>query len=252
MHRFFINNQDIFANEIVLASENAAHAHVLRLKVGEEIVCTISGGNMDYFCKVSSVAKSEVRTHVLKTAQNIAEMPINITLFQALPKGSKMGDIIENTTELGIHTIIPIVTERCVSRHNNDDSQSKISRWQKISESSAKLSHRGYIPKIGDVLSFLEAVEAAQSYDIVFACYEEEKEQSLADFMKSRDVAIVKSMAFFIGSEGGFSPYEADIFAKNLIPTVSIGTRILRSISAASAVLSQLNFYLDLIRKDKP
>jgi len=239
MHRFFVETADFADGKILLVGENAAHAHVLRPKMGEEIVCAISGENVDYFCEVFAISKGEVSAKIIKTAPNSAETPIKITLFQALPKGNKMGDIIESATELGIAQIVPILTSRCIGKGE------KIGRWRKIAESAAKVAHRGQVPQIGETLGFSDALDAAIAYDVVFACYEEEQEETLHGFLKTANVQNAKSVAFFIGAEGGFSPCEAALFAEHKIPTVSLGKRILRAQSAAGVVLAQLNFYLE-------
>jgi 16S rRNA (uracil1498-N3)-methyltransferase len=246
LHRFFINNEDIRDGHIVLKDENAAHGHVLRLRTGEQIVAAISGDDMDYFGIVRKISKGEIWAEIADTADNTAEIPLKVTLFQALPKGGKMGDIIENVVELGIYEIMPFISERSVTNRVNSD---KIARWQKIAESAAKLSHRGRIPQIGGILSFKEAVATAKTFDAAFACYEFEKSLHLADCLADflGKLPIKGHLAFFIGPEGGFSGHEIEFFKQSSIPTVSLGPRILRTQSAAAVVMAIINYQLSII-----
>ncbi|MCL2620877.1 MAG: 16S rRNA (uracil(1498)-N(3))-methyltransferase [Defluviitaleaceae bacterium] len=222
---------------MLLIDENASHGNVLRLRVGEEIVTTISDG-IDMICKVIVVDKQEIRAEVIHRTDNTAELPIKITLFQALPKGDKMTDIIESVVELGIHQIVPVETARCVAR-----SQNKGLRWQKVAEGASKLSHRSYIPKISSICSLSDAIGQASKLDVTFACYEGEKDRHLSHFLQDKNPA---TMGFFIGPEGGFTDEEINLFSQNGIPTTTLGGRILRSQSAASAVMAGINFWKNL------
>ncbi|MCL2576073.1 MAG: 16S rRNA (uracil(1498)-N(3))-methyltransferase [Defluviitaleaceae bacterium] len=248
MHRFFIANDNIRDSKVILIDENAAHANVLRLRVGEKIVACVSDEGLDYICEINEIFKKEVVANIIDSMPNDAESTLKITLFQALPKGNKMNDIIEHAVELGACDITPTVTDRSITRNADNG---KISRWQKIAESAAKLSHRGYIPQINNPLTLDEAIKDAKLHDIAFVCYELEKSQSLVNYLQNTDFSQVKSLAFFIGSEGGFADDEVEKFIKNSIPTVSIGKRILRTQSAAAKVLANIDFYLEQIRYER-
>ena len=244
MHRFFIDKSNIIAREIELTGENAAHAHVLRLRHGEEIVVAVCGAGVDYFCAVTKTSKTSVTAEILREKPNNAELPLEVTLFQALPKGNKMGDIIENVTELGITRIYPVETTRCVARPTD-----KTARWQKIAESSAKLCHRGRIPKIHDAIDLPRAIEAANRMDAAFACYELEQVYTLSEYFNGLDMPNVKSIGFFIGPEGGFDEREVELFKENGIPAVTLGTRILRAQSASVMVMANINFFIQGMEK---
>jgi len=254
LHRFFVKQDNIKdstdGEEIVLCGDNAAHANVLRLRRGEEIaVAVLDGGNLDYYCIITQISRDEIHARIADKLPNEAELPVSITLFQALPKGDKMGDIIEHVTELGVNEIIPIVTERCVARPSDsgDKTAHKINRWQKIAESAAKLCHRGRIPQIGGLMDFKEAVQlAVKDFDVAFVCYELEKERHVVPFLKGLDLDLDKpsKIAFFIGPEGGFAADEIECFKESGITAVSLGNRILRTQSAAALVMGYVNFIL--------
>ncbi|MCL2236349.1 MAG: 16S rRNA (uracil(1498)-N(3))-methyltransferase [Defluviitaleaceae bacterium] len=235
MHRFFISASDQVQDLVVLTGENASHGNVLRLRQGEEIVVA-PGDGVDIVCQVITVEKREITARVLRMAENLAELPMEITLFQALPKGDKMTDIIENTVELGIHRIVPVETERCIVRNQN-----KTARWEKVAEASAKLSHRAYIPKISGVCGLDDAIAQANELDNAFVCYEGEKSHHLSQYLQNKNP---KTLGFFIGPEGGFTTEEIKKFEKHNIEVVTLGNRILRTISASAAALAGINFYL--------
>ena len=241
-YRFFVDNKDISGDEIILTGENTAHAAVLRLGPGEEIMVCDSAG-MDYHCVVVNCNKSETRAKVLHKAPNKTEPSIAVTLFQSLPKTGKMDEIVEKCTQLGVSHIVPIITSRCVTKTSDRDTK-KTARWQKIAQSAASQSQRGKIPQIWDVMTFEAALQEAKVHDAAFACYEGEKQLSLKTFLQGLPQNI-SSIAFFIGPEGGFTCDEAANFKKSGLATVSLGPRILRTEMAGAAVLANIMYELE-------
>ncbi|MCL2855673.1 MAG: 16S rRNA (uracil(1498)-N(3))-methyltransferase [Defluviitaleaceae bacterium] len=238
MHRFFINPDEMKDQTVVLTGENAYHGNVLRLRAGEEIVVAMGDG-FDHRCAVTQVDKREIHANVTAKLENETELPVKITLFQALPKGDKMADIIEFAVELGVHSIVPVETARCLAKGD------KAERWQKIAEAGAKLSHRAYIPQIGQICSLEEAIAQAQALDMPFACFEGEKTYNLPGLLQGKSPATI---GFFVGPEGGFDYDEVDLFHKSIIPTITLGKRILRTQSAAACVLAGINFWQSMAK----
>jgi len=231
-----VDSVDIRSNQITLDGENAAHGNVLRLHIGEEI--TICSHRVDYNCKVKSITKSEVVADVVDAKPNENEMPAHITLFQALPKGDKMGDIIERSIELGVAQITPIITSRCISRPKEAERAKKVAKWQKNAEAAAKHAHRGYVPKIGHIISLEKAVEMAKGMDAAFVCYEGEQDARFGDISTKATIGI------FVGSEGGFSTEEVESLKTNNITPITLGRRILRAENAAAVALAYINFLM--------
>jgi 16S rRNA (uracil1498-N3)-methyltransferase len=242
VHRFFANNLDINDGKIVLVGDNARHAIVLRLDIGEEIVVCDGKAN-DHYCVVDLISKDEVHAKVVRSETNAAEPPIFITLFQGLPKGDKMDEIVEKCVELGISRIVPVVTARCITKPSPRDNK-KSARWQKIAEAAAKQSRRGIIPEISSVLKFDDALQSAKNHDAVFACYELEDKLILKNLLKTLPDKIT-SLAFFVGPEGGFSENEVAKFTASNIATVSLGQRIMRTETAGAAVLANILYELE-------
>ena len=241
-HRFFADNKDIADDEIVLTGENAAHAAVLRLGIGEEIV-VCNGAGMDYRCVVFSCNKSETKAKVLHKAPNTAEPFIAVTLFQALPKIGKMDEIVEKCTQLGISRVVPIITSRCVTKASDRDTK-KTARWQKIAQSAASQSRRGQIPQICDIMTLEAALREADAHNTAFVCYEGEERFPLKAFLHNLPQS-PSSIAFFVGPEGGFALDEMVKFKDAGIAAVSLGPRILRTELAGAVVLANIMYELE-------
>ncbi|MCL2573926.1 MAG: 16S rRNA (uracil(1498)-N(3))-methyltransferase [Defluviitaleaceae bacterium] len=235
MHRFFVDGRCIERGGLSLTDENAAHAHVLRLAIGEEVV-VCDGNGMDYYCTVTFTNKSATALRIRDRATNTAEPSMVITLYQALPKSGKMEEIVDKCTQLGISHIVPIMTSRCVAKMSDRDAK-KIKRWQKVARSAASQSGRGRIPRIGDVMSFDAALQDSTAHDVVFACYEGEAQLSLKSFLQGLS-GIPSSIAFFVGAEGGFTDDEMAKFLEGSVASVSLGSRVLRTELAGITALA--------------
>ena len=135
MPKFFIKNEQINDNRIVISGEDVNHiANVLRMKIDDELqICDIDTSD-NYVANISEIGKDKIMCSICKKIKSEAESDINLTIFQGIPKSDKMELIIQKSTELGVKEIIPVAMERCVSKISGKDEIKKIERWQKISE----------------------------------------------------------------------------------------------------------------------
>lgn len=242
MPKFFSNN--ISDGKITITGDDARHiSKVLRMKEGD---CITVGDmcNTDYTCKIANISKAEVVLDILASQLSDTENAVKISVFQALPKASKMEYIIQKCVELGAHEIIPCATKHCVVKLDTDsDKQKKVQRWQSISEAAAKQSMRSIIPKVNIPLDFKSAMETLKNYDVCFICHENEQKTTLKSFLqKAKDEKQINSVAFFVGPEGGISDEETQYIKDNNIACVTLGKRILRTETASTAVISMLNY----------
>lgn len=245
MPRFFVPSAQITETELTLLGTDAHHiARALRMAVGEHItVSDMHRGSLE--CELTRITDTEVTARILSRTVDTVEPPFGATLYQAIPKGDKMGEIVEKAVECGVTRIVPVLTERCVSRPDGKALEGKRARWQKIAESAAKQSGRGVIPEIAPMFSFAQAVEEIKGAALPLFCYEGEGTRPLAQVLRENQPS-GKEVRFLIGSEGGFSTAEAEqAIAAGLIP-VGLGKRILRTETAAAFVLACLVYETEL------
>ena len=115
MSKFFIPKENISADSLIITGEDVKHiSKVLRMEVGDEILCCDGQGN-DYIARISSMG-SEIRCEITEKQKSDTESNLHVILIQGVPKGSKMDYIIEKTTELGICEIYPCELSRCISK----------------------------------------------------------------------------------------------------------------------------------------
>lgn len=240
MPKFFVSPDKINNNQITIDTEDVGHiTRVLRLGVGDRItVCDTAG--FDYDAEICDISNA-VLCNILSKTKSDTEPNIDVTLYQALPKASKMEYIIQKTTELGIVKIVPCALSRCVVKLDSKDAKKKVERWQKIADSAAKQSGRGIIPKICDVVSLYDAIIQMKQADLAFVPYECEEKRTI----KSKIFASkAKTISFLIGPEGGFAPEEIEKLSDAGIEPITLGKRILRTETAGEAVLAMLMYEL--------
>lgn len=244
MHHFFVEPGAVGEDEIIITGSDVNHIkNVLRMTIDEKLLISDGQGN-DYCCIISGMSDSEIVAEILEENVERTELSSEFYLFQGLPKSDKMELIVQKAVELGVKEIIPFKAKRCVVKLDDKKADSKIKRWQSISESAAKQSKRGVIPRVNEVMSFKEAVEYAKTFDISIIPYENFKDMSSTRKIIDK---IEKNMkiGIFIGPEGGFDSEEVDYAIDNGIEPVSLGKRILRTETAGLAILSVLMFKLE-------
>lgn len=250
MHRFFVNPSQVnlMKNQIVIKGEDLKHiSKVLRLKNGD-VVEVCDGLNSEYISKIESINKEDVMLSIIDKKNSTKEPPIQVVLYQGIPKSTKMDLIIQKATELGITNIVPVEMERTIVKFKSDkDKNKKIDRWQKISIEAAKQSKRGILPTVQPPFNFIDAIEHSKMNDINILPYENEDNKGFRHIINSlsketRDS--IKKIGIWIGPEGGFDKSEIDKALKNNLHLITLGPRILRTETAGFTILSIVMYEL--------
>lgn len=251
MPRFFIEEcLDRSRTDIVLDGDNAYHVGiVLRKRPGDSILIC-DGARTDITAVIDKIESDKVYLSIIERTENSTEPFWQAVLFQGLPKGDKMDQIIQKSVELGISSIVPVVCQRSVTRLSDSNLERKLQRWNRIALEAAKQCGRGLIPQVRQPVSFNQAVEMAANMDLSFLPWEDERQHSLkrllSDFdSKTDDIISQFTVGFIIGPEGGFSTSEIDTAKRAGLSCVTLGPRILRTETASLAVLAMLGYQFD-------
>ena len=245
MYHFFTETEFFTESEAVITGPDVNHIkNVLRMKPGEQILLS-DGKGTNCLCEIAEIESSRVLARILPEPVEDTELPVEVTLYQGLPKGDKMEFII-----LGAAGIVPVSTRNTVVKLDPKKEEAKVKRWQAIAESAAKQSKRMIVPEIGPVLSYKEAVAEAASMDLFLLPYEDSESLSGAGGMELTRSLIGglepgKKCAVLIGPEGGFSDGEVEAARNAGARTVTLGKRILRTETAGLFVLSAVGLLLE-------
>lgn len=252
MPRFFLPESapsvlvDHLPEHLTLEGEDAFHLSVsLRARLGDEVtVCTADG--IEILCRIDDIYGGKRAPVVIlapvSASKSCAESPVEITLFQGMPKGKKTDSILQKATELGVSRVVFVYSDHAVPVFTGEDK--KNNRYQKIAEEAAKQCGRGKLVRVSVAENLDSVLDEFCRYDLAFACYEKEGERSLKNLLSRGNE---KSIAFFIGPEGGISPREIALFEERGVPTVTLGKRILRTETASAAVLSMILYEKELL-----
>jgi len=244
MHRFFVEEDNIKDNEIIITGADVNHIkNVLRMKLDEEIVVSC-GALTEYTCRITAFDSDGVIATIDKIKEVDIELKSPIYLFQGLPKSDKMELVIQKSVELGVFEIIPVAMKNCVVKLDSKKEASKLKRWQSIATSAAKQAKRMVIPNVAAVKSFAEAIAQAQALDICIMPYEKALNMNETKAFLN-GIKVGQSIGVFIGPEGGFAEEEVMLARTVGVQTITLGKRILRTETAGITMLSILMYLME-------
>ena len=239
--RFMINSRDIRDGYASFDGDIYNHmVRVLRLGTGDAVQLADEKG-MVHFGTINQVAKEWVAVKIISSClavENNSTAP-RITICQALPKGNKIDLILQKGTELGAHEFLLFGGRRSVAKIRDDQQNSKLERWNRITTEAARQCGR---PDIPVVIWKQSAVEAANDTgrELQLILWEGERENSLKDALS--EGGRPSSVIVAIGPEGGFDPLEVRHFSQHGFQPVSLGSRILRTETASIAILAIMQY----------
>lgn len=241
MHRFFVKPEQICGDQIVIAGEEFKHA-VKALRIRDNELFEVCDGNgYDYHCLIARREREQLTAAIQVKYPSAGELPYAVTLFQGLPKGQKMDEIVQKNTELGIGAVVPFVSAFCVAKlEKPDKAAKKRSRWQRIAFEAAKQSKRGRVPQVHEPVTFQRMCERVADFDLVLLAYEHELDKTLQTVLEGQSDS--RKIAVIVGPEGGFSLKEAEKLEAAGAKSISLGKRILRTETAGMALLAQINY----------
>jgi 16S rRNA (uracil1498-N3)-methyltransferase len=244
MYHFFVNEEQIQEENIRIIGLDVNHIkNVLRMKLGEKVLIS-NGKDKDYLCSLEEITSEEVVAKILSIDEEGTELQAKVYLFQGLPKSDKMELIVQKAVELGVYEIIPVAMKNSIVKLDAKKAESKINRWQGISESAAKQSKRIIIPKVKNVMTLKEALVYAKDFEYNLIPYENARGMSET----KKIIASLKpntSIGVFIGPEGGFDEAEIELALSYGMETITLGKRILRTETAGLTTLSVIMFQLE-------
>jgi len=209
-----------------LAPEDTHHAvRVMRHKKGDIIWC-IDGSGILFGVQLEKTGSRTAVGTIVSECPAHNEPPLEITLVCGLTLVSRMDWLIEKATELGVATVHPIKGRRHVG-------PGRIKRWERMARSAAKQCRRGRIPDI----------HAPAPLDAILADLPGNALRLLADASgrgMPSPVPKVDHVVVAVGPDIGFSPDERKSLLQNGFRPVSLGTRRLRTETAAVAILVPL------------
>lgn len=249
---FFIDPEQMKHSEPAIAGSDVRHIRkVLRLQSGDRIGL-FDGRGGEFEAKIRGLFSDRVTVEILETKPVYETEGAEIGVAQAFLKDRKMDGLIRQLTELGISEWIPFVSERSVSRPEENRLEHRIERWQKITREAVKQCRRSTIPRIHGAMDWDGLFDEARKWDLKYLFWEQAETPFTEPNGAEGDGPGFKRVLLVLGPEGGFSETEAIRAGEKGFKLVSLGPRILRAESAtvAAGTLAQY-LYGDLRRGNR-
>jgi 16S rRNA (uracil1498-N3)-methyltransferase len=223
---------------VVLSDDEARHLRdVLRLKPGYEIY-VFDGAGREVQCEVADVGREVILTVNREVAPARPESPLKITLALALLKSDKFDLIVQKATELGVVSIVPLITQHADIRLRDEaDADKRVVRWQRIALEAAKQSGRALVP---DVLRPIRFESFVSGHEKQVGLLFSERDGVSLDQVINETPAGLKSVSAIVGPEGGWDDKELVDARSHGWRIVTFGGRTLRAETAGIVVTALL------------
>ncbi|MEX0602561.1 MAG: RsmE family RNA methyltransferase [Bacteroidota bacterium] len=232
MEYFYVQPSEVHGSTLRLQGDEAKHlARVLRKKAGERIRVT-DGEGMMYEAVIRTISTNGVECQIQEVKERVNEPRLEVTLAASLLKNPARTDfLVEKATELGVHTIIPLLCQRTIPKHD------KHIRLERIALAAMKQCGRSILPKVFVSTSFPTLVRNSEHFDLKVIPHEKtEQSQFVGTVLQHHSK--VKSVLIVVGPEGGFTEEEVELASEHRFVPISLGPRRLRSETAAISALS--------------
>lgn len=241
---FYVEPKNVDKNFLKIEGEEAKHiCQVLRKGEGE-VIEAVDGEGIKYQVLITNTGRDSVQGRILSQIRRENEPLTHLTLAQGLIKGVRMDFLVEKITEIGVSSIIPLITEKSVLKLEKDKREiTRLNRWKRIAISGMKQSLRSKLPDIQKPILFQELLAKVKEYDLALIACQTKRSIRLRRIKEIIEAKKrLKKILLLVGPESGFSQEELDLALKSGVIPVSLGPRRLRS-ETAGIVFSSLILY---------
>jgi len=236
-HRFFVDFPLTVGETIALPKEIMQHAiWVLRLREGA-VITLFNGQGGEYSAHLTDIVKKTAYCSIDSYENKDCESPLPLTLVQAISKAEHFDLTIQKAVELGVHIIVPVMTERS-AQFDTEKADKREQRWRRIIISACEQCGRNRLPELRSVISLQDWLAQPQG-NSCFVLSPTAKENLHDVFEKYEKMDVV---TLLVGAEGGFSDHEMQSIISADYQSIRLGLRILRTETAAITALSICQF----------
>ena len=233
--RLFVSGQLINGAELVLEGDRARYlGRVLRLRIGDEIT-VFNGEGPEWSASIGSMTKSTASLRIGESREAGTESPLKIHLVQGISRGERMDFVVQKATELGVKRITPVLTEYGVVKLDPSRREKRRDHWESVAINASEQCGRTRLPLIDVPIPLNDWFGAKPAEVDAEVILKPGAENALAGIKPP-----ATKICVLIGPEGGFSDSEYEDAEIAGFDAASLGPRVLRTETAAVAVLSVL------------
>ncbi|HHB92123.1 MAG TPA: 16S rRNA (uracil(1498)-N(3))-methyltransferase [Thioploca sp.] len=229
--RLFVEISLSVGQEIILAKDLSHYLlNVLRKQINTSITL-FNGQGGEYVANLVSVTKKLAKLQIYEYKNINYESPLKLTLVQSVSRPEHMDYTIQKAVELGVQNIVPVITERSPPLHKIDKRRQ---HWNKIIIGACEQSGRNHLPQLHDVVTLTTWLTESQIGDCLVLS--PTGIHNLCVSLSRHNIQ--HPITVLVGPEGGLSDLEIELAIEAGYLDINLGKRILRTETAATAILS--------------
>lgn len=209
--------------------EGEAH-HVLKVLRGREgdPVEVVDGAGRLFVAELRGGRRADVLDELAPAGVEDVE----VSLYQAVPKGGRMDLVVEKATEVGVSTIVPVLAERGVVNPR----EGKVGRWRRVAEAAARQSLRLRVPEVREPVPFESAVREMGEAGVLL---------HNGTGLEAVEAVIDSPVGLFVGPEGGWGEGELRLAGEAGLVFAGLGPYRLRSETAGVVAVARARAALE-------
>jgi 16S rRNA (uracil1498-N3)-methyltransferase len=230
MKNLFLSPQCLQNGRVIIEGDTSHYLIRVRRIRKDEALCAVIG-DRHYDLRVSSVERGRVIC-TIEHERGVEEHDPSIVVYQALLKQRKMELAVVKLAELGVRSLVPLVTDRSVPE---DSSEGRVKRWRKLAAEGAKVSGTEHLMEIDGarrLIDVLKGLNKDENGVIILFCTGD-TQFHVKQFLSSVPEERMRRFHLFFGPEGGFSDREVELVKSMGGVAVTMGALVLRSETAA-------------------
>jgi len=232
----YFTQTPISSTKVLLDGHEAHHlVNVMRAKPGLEVTI-FDGGGAEFVARVDRVARASVELTIVRREEINRELPFDLTLAVALPKGDRQKWLVEKAVELGVTKIVPLITTRGVVQ----PVERTVDRLRRTVIEASKQCGRNKLAEITEPKKWPNFVSQTLNVGCRIIAHPGCRSTSKGTGLEHPLSAIVPNerAAVGVGPEGGFTTQELAIAIESGWYQLDLGPRILRIETAAIFALA--------------
>ena len=203
MPQYFTNSECIPGESVSITGKDYHHlTHVRRVRTGDGVYLRDANGDL-YAGWIARIDEDSILVEVASRCGNGKSSP-EIILGMSLLKGSNFDLVVQKAVEVGVSSIVPLVTERTIVELKGKDNE-KRERWRKIAEEASKQSMRDSLPVVEHPMTFDDFLKAHADVPVRIITAPGERDYTLRSALEQQKG---NRAALLVGPEGGFSADE--------------------------------------------
>jgi len=238
-HCRIYTEQTLSEQQYITLDDEMGHylRHVMRLHEGDNITIFNALGG-EFQASITQLSKQLSSCFIEKFIDISRELSTPIHIIQCANKSEKIETVLQKGTELGASSFQIANSQRSTLKLSGSKLEKRLQRWQRIIIEAAEQSQRTAIPSLHWHNHLKDIHTIGQSFAL-------HPHQSMVWTEVKNKLNFNLPITFAIGPEGGWSPDDMRLLQSKDFQALTFGTRIMRTETAAPALLAATQALFD-------